>query len=116
MKRYLIFMMLSVPVGDWPDNEYTKSLPRPTVGTVARAWINTDREYCSIELSGMEQSDSEAYVEALKAAGFREIERVSEEIEGQAYVSVGIVLSDGNVDLSIAYIPDYLGLYIRLNG
>ena len=40
------------------------------------------------------------------------IEEVSEEIEGQDYVSIGTLLSNGEKGLSISYIPDNFTIYI----
>ena len=51
-------------------------------------------------------------MELLKEEGFSIIEEVSEEIEGQNYVSIGTVLSNKEKSLSISYIPNNLGIYI----
>ena len=52
------------------------------------------------------ETDYNDYLELLKQEGFSIIEEVSEEIEGQDYVSIGTLLSNGEKGLSISYIPD----------
>ena len=51
-------------------------------------------------------------MELLKEDAVSIIEEVSEEIEGQNYVSIGTVLSNKEKSLSISYIPNNLGIYI----
>ena len=48
----------------------------------------------------------------MKQEGFSIIEEVSEEIEGQDYVSIGTRLSNGEKGLNISYIPDNFTIYI----
>ena len=83
--------------GVWPVNEYTEGLPVPS-GTVG--------------IVGISETDYNDYLELLKQEGFSIIEEVSEEIEGQDYVSIGTLLSNGEKGLSISYIPDNFTIYI----
>ena len=46
-------------------------------------------------------------------AGFTVLEETSEEVRGQAYVSIGTLLSGETVSLSMSYIPGSLTLYLR---
>ena len=89
--------------GVWPVNEYTEELPVPS---------GTEHENCSISIVDISETDYNDYLELLKQEGFSIIEEVSEEIEGQDYVSIGTLLSNGEKGLSISYIPDNFTIYI----
>ena len=54
-------------------------------------------------------------MELLNQEGFSVIENVSEEIEGENYVSIGTLLSNEEKWLSISYIPDSLTIYISFD-
>ena len=97
--------------GVWPENEYTEGLSVPP-GTVSWAVLDAAKGYCSISLIDLTDDEYNAYMELLKEDGFSIIEEVSEEIEGQNYVSIGTVLSNKEKSLSISYIPNNLGIYI----
>lgn len=75
-------------------------------GTVGWAMLDTEHENCSISIVDISETDYNDYLELLKQEGFSIIEEVSEEIEGQDYVSIGTLLSNGEKGLSISYIPD----------
>lgn len=95
----------------WPDNEYTEGLPIPD-GTVAWVMFDSENEYCSINIENMSQAEYDKYIQALADLGFVEVESVSEEIEGEDYVSVGTIFSNGEKSLSIAYADENFGIYI----
>ncbi len=97
--------------GVWPENEYTEGLSVPP-GTVSWAVLDAAKGYCGISLIDLTDDEYNAYMELLKEDGFSIIEEVSEEIEGQNYVSIGTVLSNKEKSLSISYIPNNLGIYI----
>lgn len=97
--------------GVWPDNEYTEGLPVPP-GTVAWAALDTEHSKCSVNLTGIRESDYNDYMEDLKQAGFSVIRSVSEQIKGEDYVSTGILLSNEEKGLSISYIPGGLTINI----
>lgn len=97
--------------GVWPDNEYTEGLPVPP-GTVAWATLDTEHKNCSVNLTGISESDFNDYVEVLKQAGFSVIENASEVIKGEDYVSIGTLLSNEEKGLSISYGSDSLTIYI----
>lgn len=97
--------------GVWPDNEYTEGLPVPP-GTVHWAILDTEHKICSVNLTGVGESDFNEYIEVLKQSGFSMIENVSEEIKGEDYVSIGTLFSNGEKGISISYIPDGLSIYI----
>lgn len=99
--------------GVWPENEYTEGLPVPP-GTVAWAMLDTEHKNCSINIADIDESKFNEYMELLKQDGFSVIEEVSEEIEGQDYVSVGTLLSNDEKGLSISYIPGSFTIYISL--
>jgi len=104
------FVMLDAE--EWPDNEYTANIPQPESGTLLRGWIDLDKEYCHLELFDMTQSDSEQYVKTLKESGFSEVDKVSEEINDD-YISVGTLLTKDSTTISISYIDDLFGMYIK---
>ena len=84
----------------------------PSRGTVGWAMLDTEHENCSISIVDISETDYNDYLELLKQEGFSIIEEVSEEIEGQDYVSIGTLLSNGEKGLSISYIPDNFTIYI----
>lgn len=97
--------------GVWPMNEYTEGLPVPS-GTVAWAMLDTEHGNFSISIAGIDENDYDNYMELLIQEGFSVVENVSEKIKGENYVSVGTLLSNGEKDLSISYIPDNLTIYV----
>ena len=100
--------------GVWPANEYTEGLP-VAPGTVAWATLDTEHENCNINLTGISENDYNEYMELLNQEGFSVIENVSEEIEGENYVSIGTLLSNDEKWLSISYIPNSLTIYISFD-
>ena len=98
--------------GVWPVNPYTDGLPIPA-GIVNWAMLDTEHKNCSISLVDISETDYNSYMELLKQEGFSVLlEDVSEKIKGQDYISVGILLSDGEKALSIHYIPNSFTIYI----
>lgn len=99
--------------GKWPVNEYTEGLPTPS-GTVLWATQDSEHQNCSINITGIGEKDYNNYLDSLKQEGFSVIEDKSEKIDGQEYVSVATIMSNGEKGLSISYIPDNLTVYISL--
>ena len=97
----------------WPENEYTDGLPVPN-GTVAWAMLDTERGNCSINIVDIAENDYNDYMKLLEQNGFSITEGVGEEVNGQDYVSIGTLLSNGEKWLSIGYIPYNLTIYISL--
>lgn len=97
--------------GIWPENEYTEGLPIPP-GTVSWATLDTEHENCTVNIVDISETQYNEYMELLKQEGFSVIEKVSEEIKGQDYVSIGTLLSNGEKGLSVSYIPDSFTIYI----
>lgn len=100
--------------GVWPANEYTEGLPVPP-GTVTWATLDAEHENCSVNLTDISETDYNEYIEALKQGGFSIAEDVSEEIEGQDYVSIGTLLSNEEKWIAISYIPDSFTIYISFD-
>ena len=100
--------------GVWPANEYTEGLPIPP-GTVTWATLDAEHENCSVNLNDISETDYNEYIEALKQGGFSIAEDVSEEIEGQDYVSIGTLLSNEEKWIAISYIPDSFTIYISFD-
>lgn len=107
--------VIMLDAGVWPENAYTEGLPLPP-GTVDWAMLDTRHENCSICVVDISEKDCEEYIALLKQAGFSVVEEVSEEVQGQNYVSVGTLLSDGAKGLSISYASGALTIYISLKG
>ena len=100
--------------GVWPANEYTEGLPVPP-GTVTWATLDAEHENCSVNLTDISETDYNEYIEALKQGGFSIAEDVSEEIEGQDYVSIGTLLSNEEKWIAISYTPDSFTIYISFD-
>ena len=100
--------------GVWPVNEYTEGIPVPP-GTVVWTTLDTEHENCSVNITDISESDYDEYIEILNQKGFSAIENVSEEIDGENYVSIGTLLSNGEKWLSISYIPDSLTIYMSFD-
>jgi hypothetical protein len=100
--------------GVWPANEYTEGLPVPP-GTVSWATLDAEHENCSVNLTDISETDYNEYIEVLKQGGFSIVEDVSEEIEGQDYVSIGTLLSNEEKWIAISYIPDSFTIYISFD-
>jgi hypothetical protein len=66
-------------------------------------------------LPAISENDYNEYMELLNQEGFSVIENVSEEIEGENYVSIGTLLSNDEKWLSISYIPNSLTIYISFD-
>ena len=110
----LFSLLVGVDEGVWPANEYTEGLP-VAPGTVAWATLDTEHENCNINLTGISENDYNEYMELLNQEGFSVIENVSEEIEGENYVSIGTLLSNDEKWLSISYMPNSLTIYISFD-
>ena len=82
-------------------------------GRVAWAMLDPGHESCSISLTDLTENDYRSYRKQLEQAGFTVLEETSEEVRGQAYVSIGTLLSGETVSLSMSYIPGSLTLYLR---
>ena len=106
--------VITLDEGVWPANEYTEGLPVPP-GTVAWATLDTDHGNCSVNLTGISEDDYNEYMDILNQEGFSVVENVSEEIEGENYVSIGTLLLNEEKWLSISYIPNSLGIYISFD-
>ena len=75
--------------------------------------LDPGHESCSISLTDLTENDYRSYHKQLEQAGFTVLEETSEEVRGQAYVSIGTLLSGETVSLSMSYIPGSLTLYLR---
>ena len=69
--------------GDWPENEYTKQVPKPPFGLTA---AGTDEYGFSVAFIGVETDDLRDYVEKLKDKGF------TKDVESEDTEMFGIVM------------------------
>lgn len=97
--------------GIWPANEYTEGLPVPA-GTISWAMLDRAHQNCGISITDISETEFSSYLALLKQAGFSPVEEVTEEIEGQNYVSIGTLLTDGERGLSISSVPNGFTIYI----
>lgn len=95
----------------WPVNTYTDGLPVPP-GTVNWTVLDEEHKNCAINLTDLQETDYDDYMEHLRQEGFSVVESVSEEIEGQDYISVCSLLSNDEKSLSISYIPNVFTICI----
>lgn len=105
--------VLLLEPGTWPQNAYTEGLPIPP-GRVDWAMVDTERGHCSVSLVGVDEAGYEDYLDTIQQAGFSLVETQWEEIQGQDYVSIVNLLSDGERWLSMSYVPDRITLYSSL--
>lgn len=95
----------------WPVNTFTDGLPVPP-GTVSWAAFDETHQSLTVNLTDMSETDYADYMKSLQQAGFSVIEGTSEDIEKQDYTSTGVLLSSGEKNISISYIPDNFTIYI----
>lgn len=96
-----------VSVSEWPDNPYTKAIPKPEVGTPDYVIDGNDSFY-AIFLKDLTLEQGKQYLEALKADGF-------EPVAGDGnQVAVGELLQKDGVCLGISISENILGIYISL--
>ena len=95
----------------WPVNTFTDDLPVPS-GTVSWAALDEEHQSLAVNLTDMSETDYADYMKSLQQAGFSVIDGTSEDIEGQDYISTGVLLSNGEKNLSIGYIPGNFTIYI----
>lgn len=99
--------------GNWPENGFTQGLPTPP-GTVEWVMVDSEREACGIRIGGIARKQFKEYYTALLNSGFTEIEKVSG--KGQAYISIGTLLSDGSKAISLAFADSVLMLTLTKGG
>lgn len=95
----------------WPVNTFTDGLPVPP-GTVNWTVFNEGNQSYAINLTDMGETDYADYMKLLQQEGFTVVEDTSENVKGQNYISVCILLSNGEKNLSISYIPGNFAIYI----
>lgn len=100
--------------GAWPVNEYTEGLPIPA-GIVVWELPDAAHGTYSISLTQISEAEFQDYLARLTQAGFSVLEEAAEAVGGQDYVSVGTLLSNGELDLSISFVPDSLTIYVSFS-
>lgn len=100
--------------GVWPENEYTDELPVPP-GTVSTAYIDTKNEFCVVMLNEVSDADFDKYIAELENNKFSQIENVEEEIEGEGYISTGVLYSNGTTSISMSLADGTLGIYVVID-
>ena len=103
--------LLPGEAGSWPENAYTEGLPVPP-GAVGWSMLDPAGDYYAVELTGLDDADYRDYMDQLYRAGFSAVEETEQAVDGQDYLSIGTLLSDGERGISVSYIPNCLVLYI----
>lgn len=82
--------------GEWPDNEYTKCIPKPSFGTISFTQVS-ETEGFIVQFSGATIDDTKQYIEVLRDAGYTENEELFDgsEIEGLETYEFSAQNSDG---------------------
>ena len=97
-------------VTEWPDNEYTRLIPRPQHGAPYQVIYNTGARRYSVWLQGITREQVKDYLRSLEEAGYVRI------ATGENEVSGGTMLQRDDVYLSIAYSGEGVGIGILLDG
>ena len=103
--------ILFIREGIWPDNTYTQHVPTPP-GTVSWSMHHSEKETCSIQISGITKSQFDTYYKQLLNVGYAEIEKIEE----WGYISIGTILSNGSKTISLAYAKNVLMMTIINTG
>ena len=93
-------------IDKWPKNDYTETLPKPAHGSPSEMILDEDMGYCSIIYEDVTSEECEEYVEALKEAGFTELEGVND------VAALGVPLEKDGVYVNVAASDDTLGISV----
>ena len=82
----------------WPENEFTKDVPKPENGTVENVMeMQGSPVIYSISITGIARQQAMQYLETLQDAGFKKVASENEESSG------GTLMEKEDKALSIAY-------------
>ncbi len=95
-------------VTEWPENEFTSQIIKPKNGKVDYIYDFSDSGRYAVFMKDMSEETSAEYIEELKEQGYSEIAS-----EGND-VSVGTMMQRENVNLSISYSGEILGIVITI--
>ena len=104
-----------LPVGEWPENEYTQGVPR-ALGQ--RYYVTEDKAHnsCGILVVNVDKDQLEWYEKKLKEEGFQEMKKMAEAIEVKAPISIGTLYSNGIKTVSLAYSSNAMMITILPTG
>ena len=88
--------------GAWPDNEFTFNLPVPD-GQINWTMIDSNKESCCVQISEVSEDIFSEFYEKLTDTGFSEITNCDDGKDGEGYISIGTVLSNGDISIAMAY-------------
>lgn len=94
---------------EWPDNDYTRAIIKPEVGTMDYALYDEEAGYYAVFLKDVALEDGKQYIQLLQKNGF---ETVSSDSNS---VAIGELLQKDNVGISVSASENVLALYITLN-
>lgn len=94
---------------EWPDNDYTRAIIKPEIGTMDYALYDEEAGYYAVFLKDVALEDGKQYIQLLQKNGF---ETVSSDSNS---VAIGELLQKDNVGISVSASENVLALYITLN-
>ena len=98
--------------GDWPENEFTKQVPKPSFDATA---ANTQEKSFSVAFVDTNVDDIRAYVEELKNAGFT-VNATNKDVEVFGVVAYSYKASNGaGYSVEVTFAEKMCGLTITKN-
>lgn len=100
----------------WPDNQFTQSIPQLTTGNPVRysQGASSNYDFFSLELSNIPLEDCKTYLQAIEDAGFSPISEFEEE-PSPGSVSIANVYLKEETGLSLAYSSGAEGLTLYIS-
>ncbi len=96
--------------GSWPDNEFTKLLPKPDYAVMA---ASTTEQQFSVSFADMTVEEVRAYAEEVKEKGFTvDAEITDQEFEGLFIYSYRAQNADGYI-VTVTYTDGYCGVMVE---
>ena len=98
------FVMLDTE--EWPQNEYTASIPQPGSGTVLWGWIDPDTYHCYIDMTGVSSEAMEDWYCSLLSDGFTELDKEDwlKRLTVSMYKSTNVLLHKDGVYISMTHL------------
>lgn len=93
----------------WPENEYTKHIPKPQDGEPDYAIFDALSGYYAIFLSDITRIEGERYIENLRQEGF-----IPRHIDA-GEVNIGTILEKSGVYVGVSASDHGMGLYIAFS-
>ncbi len=92
----------------WPDNAYTRAVPRPQAGTPHYVLADADAGYYAIFFQNITREQGEQYIDSLLENGYEKV------ADTRNAAAIGELLRKDPVQLSVSISDNELGVYITL--